>query len=153
MDRCHSHRLGPTLGWAARMSKGALDEQLASFDVTPAQTRLLMDLHRRGGQALQKDLTESMCTRAPTVNGILDRLEEKGMVRRSVSGADARQRVVTLTDKGRERQTRFAESYLAVEDRMVRGFTEEERAALLSYLDRVIGNLQVKGGESHGPQG
>lgn len=144
MDRCHTHRLGPTLGWAARMSKGALDSQLSSFDVTPAQTRLLLDLHRRGGQAPQKELTESMCTRAPTVNGILDRLEEKGLVTRSISGTDARQRVVTLTDKGRERQARFAECFLAVEDRMVRGFTEEERRALLRYLDRVIENLQAE---------
>jgi DNA-binding MarR family transcriptional regulator len=51
-----------------------------------------------------------------TVNGVLDRMEEKGLVRRSVSGSDARRRLITLTDKGAEQQALFQQSFLDVEE-------------------------------------
>lgn len=137
-----SHRLGPTLGWAARLAKCAMDARVSSYDVTPAQTRALMYLHHHGGQVPQQELTEYLRAKPSTVGGILDRLEEKGLVQRSVSGADARRRLITLTDKGRRQQARFAESFLAIEEATVRGFSPEERALLLQFLDRIISNLK-----------
>ena len=41
-----------------------------------------------------------------------------------------------MTDKGRERQARLIESYLAIEEIMVRNFSLEERAALGGLLAR-----------------
>ena len=75
-------------------------------------------------------------------SGILDRMEEKGLVLRTVSDTDARRRLITLTDKGRERQARFVESFLASEEAMVRGFSAEERETLLRLLDRIVENLK-----------
>ena len=137
-----SHRLGPTLGWAAQMAKCAMDARVSRYDVTPVQTHVLLYLHHHGGQAPQRELTEFMRAKPSTVNGILDRMEEKGLVRRTVSDADARQRLITLTDKGREQQARFTESFLASEEAMVRGFSQSEREALLEFLDRIVENLK-----------
>ena len=108
-------RLGPTLGWAAQMAKCAMDARVSRYDVTPVQAHVLMYLHQHGGQAPQRELTEFLRAKPSTVNGILDRMEEKGLVRRSVIGEDARRRLITLTDKGREQQSRFTESFLANE--------------------------------------
>lgn len=69
-------------------------------------------------------------------------MEEKGLVRRSVSGADARRRLITLTDKGAEQQALFQQSFLDAEEAMVRGFSPEERETLCALLDRVIENLK-----------
>ena len=107
-------RLGPTLGWAAQMAKCAMDARVSRYDVTPVQAHVLMYLHQHGGQAPQRELTEFLRAKPSTVNGILDRMEEKGLVRRSVIGEDARRRLITLTDKGREQQSRFTESFLAI---------------------------------------
>ena len=137
-----AHRLGPTLGWAAQMSKCAMDARVSRYDVTPVQTHVLMYLHRHGGQVPQRELTEFIRAKPSSVNGVLDRMEEKGLVRRSVSGQDARRRLITLTDKGAERQARFAESFLANEEAMVRGFSPQERETLLALLDRVVENLK-----------
>lgn len=136
------HRLGPTLGWAAQMAKCAMDARVSRYDVTPVQTRVLMYLHHHGGQVPQRELTEFLRAKPSTVNGILDRMEEKGLVRRSVLGEDARRRLITLTDKGRERQARFTESFLASEEAMLRGFSPEERETLLGLLDRIVENLK-----------
>lgn len=137
-----SRRLGPTLGWAAQMARCAMDARVSRYDVTPVQTHVLMYLHQHGGEAPQRELTEFLRAKPSTVNGVLDRMEEKGLVRRSVSGQDARRRLITLTDKGGERQARFAESFLASEEAMVRGFSPEERETLLRLLDRIVENLK-----------
>lgn len=135
-------RLGPTLGWAAQMARCAMDARVSRYDVTPVQTHVLMYLHQHGGQAPQRELTEFLRAKPSTVNGVLDRMEEKGLVRRSVSGQDARRRLITLTDKGAEQQARFAESFLANEEALVRGFSAEERETLLRLLDRIVENLK-----------
>ena len=135
-------RLGPTLGWAAQMAKCAMDARVSRYDVTPVQAHVLMYLHQHGGQAPQRELTEFLRAKPSTVNGILDRMEEKGLVRRSVIGEDARRRLNTLTDKGREQQSRFTESFLANEEAMVRGFSPAERETLLELLERIVENLK-----------
>ena len=135
-------RLGPTLGWAAQMAKCAMDARVSRYDVTPVQAHVLMYLHQHGGQAPQRELTEFLRAKPSTVNGILDRMEEKGLVRRSVIGEDARRRLITLTDKGREQQSRFTESLLANEEAMVRGFSPAERETLLELLERIVENLK-----------
>lgn len=137
-----SRRLGPTLGWAAQMAKCAMDARVSRYDVTPVQAHVLMYLHQHGGQAPQRELTEFLRAKPSTVNGVLDRMEEKGLVRRSVIGEDARRRLITLTDKGREQQSRFTESFLANEEAMVRGFSPAERETLLELLERIVENLK-----------
>ena len=137
-----AHRLGPTLGWARQMSRASMDARVSRYDITPAQAHVLLYLHHHGGQASQGELTRFMRVRPSTANGVLDRMEEKGLVWRSVSGRDARRRLISLTEKGRERQEWFQQSFLAAEAAMVRGFSPEETAQLLSLLDRVIQNLE-----------
>ncbi len=134
--------LGPALGWAAKLAKANMDARVSRYDVTPAQTHVLLYLQQHGGRVPQHELTEFLRVKPSTVNGVLDRMEEKGLVRRSVSGRDARRRLITLTDKGAEQQALFQQSFLDVEGAMVRGFTQEERETLCALLDRVIENLK-----------
>ena len=134
--------LGPALGWAAKLSKANMDARVSRYDVTPAQTHVLLYLQQHGGRGPQHELAEFLRVKPSTVNGVLDRMEEKGLVRRSVSGSDARRRLITLTEKGAEQQALFQQSFLDVEEAMVRGFTQEERETLCALLDRVIQNLK-----------
>lgn len=142
MAACRGPHLGPTLGHAAHLARAAMLARVSPYDVTPAQTHVLLYLHQHGGQAPQCELTGYMRVKPSTVNGVLDRMEEKGLVRRSVSGSDARRRLITLTEKGAEKQAAFQQSYLDTERVMVQGLSPEEREALLRLLDRVIVNLE-----------
>jgi len=135
-------RLGPTLGHAAHLARSNMLSRVSRYDVTPAQTHVLLYLHHHGGQALQCELTGFLRVKPSTVNGVLDRMEEKGLVRRSVSGRDARRRILTLTEKGEEEQAAFQQNYLDAERAMVRGLTPEEQKTLTDLLDRVIQNLK-----------
>ena len=134
--------LGPVLGWAAKMAKANMDARVSRYDVTPVQTHVLLYLQQHGGQVPQHELAGYLRVKPSTINGVLDRMEEKGLVRRSVSGSDARRRLITLTDKGAEQQALFQQSFLDVEGAIVRGFTPDEREALCALLNRVIQNLK-----------
>lgn len=134
--------LGPTLGRCAHLARERMDARLSPYDVTPAQTHVLLYLHRQGGQTPQNELTEFLKVRPSTANGILDRMAEKGLVERRVSGSDARRRLITLTEKGRTQHALFFENFQTVEDLMVRGLTEGEQAQLRGLLGRIIQNLE-----------
>ena len=134
--------LGPMLGRCAHLARERMDARMSRFGMTPAQTHVLRYLRQNGGQMPQRELLENLKVKPSTVNGILDRMEEKGLVERSVSGTDARQRVVALTPAGEEREAQAKQSFLEAEALIARGLTEEETEMLRSLLERVIHNLE-----------
>lgn len=134
--------LGPMLGRCAHLARERMDARMSRFGMTPAQTHVLRYLRQNGGQMPQRELLENLKVKPSTVNGILDRMEEKGLVERSVSGTDARQRVVALTPAGLEREAEAKQSFLEAEALIARGLTEEETETLRTLLERVIHNLE-----------
>ena len=134
--------LGPMLGCCAHMARERMDARMSRFGMTPAQTHVLLHLQQSGGQLPQRELLDSLKVKPSTVNGILDRMEEKGLVERTVSGTDARQRLVALTLAGRKREEQVKQAVLEAEALIVRGLTKEETDTLRSLLERVIQNLE-----------
>ena len=134
--------LGPMLGCCAHLARERMDARMSRFGMTPAQTHVLLHLHQSGGQLPQRELLDSLKVKPSTVNGILDRMEEKGLVERTVSGTDARQRLVALTLAGRKREEQVKQAFLEAEALIVRGLTKEETDTLRSLLERVIQNLE-----------
>ena len=134
--------LGPMLGRCAHLARERMDARMSRFGMTPAQTHVLRFLRLNGGQMPQRELLENLKVKPSTVNGILDRMEEKGLVERSVSGTDARRRVVALTPAGLEREAEAKQSFLEAEALIAKGMTKEETDTLHSLLERVIHNLE-----------
>lgn len=134
--------LGPMLGRSAHLSRERMDARITQYDVTPTQTHTLLYLHSHGGQAPQCEITQHLQVKPSTANGILDRMEEKGLVARSVSGSDARRRLVTLTEKGAQLQQRLVDAFDATEELMLRGVGPEERERFFACLEKIIQNLE-----------
>ena len=100
MERCITERpehFGPLFGYCAHQVQKLMDRRLRQYDVSPMQCRTLTYLHEAEGEVNQKQLERHLMVKPSTVNGIVDRLEEKGMVRRSVSEWDGRCRLLSLT--------------------------------------------------------
>lgn len=132
----------PLLCCCGNLGRERMEARLAPYDVTTTQTYVLIFLSKRGGEATQSELTRFLNVRPSTANGILDRLCDKNMVERTISQSDARCRIITLTEKGRER-ARFIEEYLwETEELLGRGFTQEEKETLSGLLYRVLANLK-----------
>ena len=139
----HDNRLlGPLLGHCAHLARERMDARLARYGVTPAQIHVLHYLYHCGNQAPQCEVTAHLKVRPSTANGILDRMEEKGLLRRTISETDARQRLITLTEKGAALQADCRRLFMETEELMLGNLTEEERAALFGLLRRVTINLE-----------
>lgn len=115
----------------------------AGYDVTPVQTHLLMALSCRGGQAAtQRELEHELHLRPSTVNGIVNRLEEKGYVARRPSPEDGRCRRVCLTEAGQAQVAAFRAAMEETDRRFTAILTEAEQAQMQALLGRIIANLE-----------
>jgi DNA-binding MarR family transcriptional regulator len=76
-----------------------------------------------------------------TLTGVLDRMEERGLVRRQRDTRDRRIWRIWLTDSGRELQEVLPPLVAAIRDRAVEGFSEADRELFSQLIDRAILNL------------
>lgn len=138
----HPRVLGPMLGRGSHLAKERMDARLSQYDITPTQTHTLLYLHHHRGKAPQCEVIRHLKVKPSTANGIIDRMEEKGLVSRSVIESDARRRLITLTEKGAELQEKLHQAFGETEELMMKGLSAEERELLFSCLERVIQNLE-----------
>ncbi|MDO4572582.1 MAG: MarR family winged helix-turn-helix transcriptional regulator, partial [Clostridia bacterium] len=69
------------------------------------------------------------------------RLEKAGLIERRVDPDNRRCNRLRSTDEGAHAADTYRQCFNAVDSRTFRGFSEEERAQLASYLDRMIKNI------------
>jgi DNA-binding MarR family transcriptional regulator len=74
--------------------------ELAPYGVTPGQYAVLKCLWDENGQTA-KQLAERLFLDGSTVTGILDRMEQKGLIIKQADPKDRRALQVNLTDQGR----------------------------------------------------
>ncbi len=82
-------------------------------------------------------LSASLLVTTGAITKRLDRLEGRGLVRREVSDADARGRLVTLTAEGVRLTDELIETHLANESALLSGLTGDERDRLVELLGRL----------------
>mgnify|MGYP003294395838 CR=1 FL=1 len=131
----------PLLGYCDHQIQTLLEKELRQYDVSPMQCHTLTYLYRAEQEVNQKMLQEFLMVKPSTVNGIVDRLEEKGFLRRTAGKEDGRCRILCLTEKGCAFHDDFVRIIRQVNERMERSFTAEELTALKGYLMRVAKNL------------
>ena len=79
----------------------------ASFDLTKQQTHALHVLTREGSRTM-RDLAEILACDASNVTGLVDRLEERGLVERHSVPGDRRMRMLAVTPAGAKLYRRLA---------------------------------------------
>lgn len=136
--------LGQMLNHCSHLVRQYMDRQLRAYQVTPVQSFALIYLHRQEGTAevKQRDLERELRLKAPTVNGIVDRLAEKGLITRTTSRTDARCRVLELSEKGREALETFQAAARRSEELICAELSEQEELLLRDLLTRLIANLE-----------
>lgn len=114
----------------------------ARRDITFSQGKVLWFLHRRDGEAVtMRDIEKFFDCSHATVSGIVSRLAEKGYVSVEPDKSDRRAKNVFLTDKERECFSQMQARQRAIEDKLVAGFSPEEKKRLSEYLSRIDANL------------
>lgn len=122
--------------------KQRVDQQLLAQDLTAMQSYILRYLlDRRGEVVYPKDIEQRFRLTHPTVSGLLARLEAKGFITCTPDPDDRRCKRVAETEKAEQCHLGIHDTFRALEQQTLRGFTAEETATLLALLDRAIENL------------
>ncbi len=138
--------VGPRLAVCGKLCKQRMDQKLQQYGVTQAQAQMILCLIRaeETGEMNQQEMGRQFQIKASTVNGIVERLEEKGFLTRVTDRRDNRRRCLAVTDKGRRLEAELDQRVGETEEMMLRGMTETEKQELRRLLDCVAENL--KGG-------
>ena len=138
--------LGRLIAYCGRLGRQYMDQNLrqAGYDITPVQSRMLVYLSCccDGRAVNQRDLERELRLKPSTINGIVNRLEEKGYILRRASPEDGRCRLVSLTEAGQERVDTFSATLEDTEKHLSGCLSAEEEATLRELLARIIENLE-----------
>lgn len=93
-----------------------------------------------GGSRRMSDLAECAQTSQASLTGIVDRLEERGLVERVRSREDRRVVEVTLTTAGREEMRRVEARLLGSLDLALAPLSTQERRELLALIRLIVDN-------------
>ena len=136
--------LGRMIGYCGHLGKLYLDMRLRErYNVTAAQSHTLLYLAKLSGgrEVMQRDLERELHLKASTVNGIVDRLEEKGYILRRQSREDGRRRMLSLTAAGQAITEDFRAALEDTDRVFCAVLSDEEQNQLRDMLYRLIKNL------------
>ena len=119
--------------WAAQQRERTGPRRI---DTTRGQGRILAALKLKDGIAT-RELAYVLGIRVPSLNEALSKLENAGYIVREPDPRDRRVQLFTLTDLGRALTGRLGEGE-PESDNIFEVLTEQERANLNDYLDRLI---------------
>ncbi len=114
---------------------------LRDHQLTGPQLSVLRELARHG-QAPIGTLAKSTFLGAPTVTGIVDRLERQGWVTRVASKEDRRQVLITITDQGKQLLERNPPLLLNAFRGNLARLSETEQLQICQVLQRVAGMME-----------
>src|SRR5262249_53952715 len=115
------------------------DHELEPFDITAAQYVILVTL-AAGEANSASGLCKGISYDPGAMTRMIDRLEQKGLIRRVQWPDDRRKVHLELTPEGKTLYPRMRASAANVQNRFLRGFTKAEVRELESYLKRMLDN-------------
>lgn len=134
------HRsIGRLIGRVKMEMGDALDQELAPFDISAAQFVILVALAT--GEA---DSAASLCRGISYDPGamtrMIDRLEQKGLIRRTDHPDDRRRVGLELTAEGKAVYPKLRAASMAVQNRFLGGFSKSDVRQLEVLLQRMLAN-------------
>ena len=114
--------------------------------LTPAQFDIVATLGNTPGMTC-KELGEKTLITKGTLTGVLDRMEERGLIRRGPSDADRRQVFVTLTPQGNRTFDRVFPPHVSHLKDAFTALSPRELDQAAQLLDKLGGALREARGE------
>lgn len=113
-----------------------LKKDLEKYDLTPIQYGVLRSIWSYGYKN-PKDIAEKFGIENSTISGILERMENKGLLVRNIDSEDRRFIRIELTEAGRELEKPVNATVDAFNKRVLAPFSKEEVEMLREILGRI----------------
>ena len=111
------------------------EELLSKEGITRAQFHVLRCVAK--GPVPMKEISEKMFVTRANITGLVDKLESKGLVKRTGHHLDRRATIIQLTSKGTALQERVSLTYRAFMQGSLEVLTEEEQRNLRDALLKI----------------
>lgn len=132
---------GRRIGIIRRHMRKRLEAAATNHQITATQFQVLRRLWRGDGLSAQW-LAREADVDAATMSGVLDRLEDKGLVRREKDPADRRAVRVLLTETGSAMAPQLMETVRTINEEALQGLTPRDQKELHRLLGQVQANLE-----------
>ena len=134
-------RAGHLMGMLHRALRRKYDRQLKDFGLTPCQFEVLMILWEEEGIFLS-ELGRRVSRDGPTITGVVDRMENKMLVKRKRDTHDRRAVRVVLTSKSKGMKEQLSATKKLVLQKIARNLSSKEIASLESVLAKMMKNME-----------
>lgn len=126
---------------ASRLLRMGLLKGLEAYGlgITPEQYFMLYRLLQKDGVP-QVDLADNTIGDYPNVTRMIDGLEKKGLVERTIDPVDRRKYLIRLTDIGRARMDQVVPFILQERERLFSDFTDED----LETINRFFSVMETR---------
>ena len=115
-----------------------MTEKLSVFDITPVQYAVLYCLWESDKRS-PKEIAERLKLENSTISGILERMEKKDLIKRSISKEDRRFIQVVLTKKGASLKEDVLTAVEQVNNEVLAIFSDVESETLKQHLRTLAG--------------
>lgn len=116
-----------------------------SLGLTPAQLFVLHYISLHQGQSIcHRDIEKKFELSHATVSGIISRLEAKGFIECTPDENDRRFRNITVTKKAVSCEAEMKKHIDHYEAQLVKGFSGDEKKLLMSFISRMLDNIDIK---------
>jgi DNA-binding MarR family transcriptional regulator len=130
---------------AAQRMRDALDDVARAHGLSGARDWLVLSAIADGPPQTQLALAHTLGLDKTTLTSLLDRLEARGFVTRSLDSHDRRARIPALTAPGRKIERRVARARDETEAAVLCEFTDRERQLLRDLLTRLTADAGGRG--------
>lgn len=113
----------------------------AQLDLLPGQPKILECLWEQDGET-PKSIGCRCSLDKSTVTGLLNKMEQQGLIVRTAHSEDKRSVRIFLTTLGREKAEAIKKVGWAVDEAALAGLSPQERDTLLGLLNRVLVSLE-----------
>lgn len=125
---------------SSRLLRRAFDARVRTLGMTSQQARLLLILQVNEGEN-QGFYAEVLEVEPISLTRMIDRMEEAGLIERRRDPADRRAWRLFLTDRSRQLIDQVRDCLTGLEDEMLTGLDEAQRAALAGMLETIRVNF------------
>ena len=132
-----------SIGAVGRLVRKLGDRHVKAVGLTSAQFQVMFLLNESNG-ICQHDIENEFSLSRAAVSGLLDSMENAGLIRRVVSANDRRLRIIEITPEGKSKLEMARKMAMDAEKAIDEVFSPEERRNMVEMLGRIREVLEEK---------
>ncbi len=143
-DEMEQLKIGKILKIVSNYMEKDMNNCLSDYNITRSQMGILIYIQVaecKNIEANQVDIEKEFNLKNPTVTGLINRLEEKGYIKRVRSDKDKRYNKLELTESGREILNKGKRKAQENEEKLLKILTDDEIKELKRILTKIVNNI------------